>query len=87
MAKVKVQITLENELLNMVDDYCDKNYMNRSWLISQSLMQVLNQQKLIDSFANLSIAIKNAVSSGELDEETRKEMQNFETLCTMLVKK
>lgn len=87
MAKVKVQITLEEELLNMVDDYCDKNFMNRSWLISQSLMQVLNQQKMIDSFSNLSIAIKNAVANGNIDEETKKEIQNFETLCSMLVRK
>ena len=77
MAKVKVQITLEDELLNMVDDYCDRNYMNRSWLISQSLVQVLNQQKLIDSFANLSVAVKNCTANGEFDEQTIKELQNF----------
>ena len=87
MAKVKVQITLEEELLNMVDDYCDKNFMNRSWLISQSLMQVLNQQKMIDSFSNLSIAMKNAIANGNIDEETKKEIQNFETLCSMLIRK
>lgn len=87
MAKVKVQITLEDELLNMVDDYCDKNFMNRSWLISQSLLQVLNQQKLIDSISNLSVAIKNCSLNGDIDEETKKEMQNFETLCTMLMRK
>lgn len=87
MAKVKVQITLEDELLNMVDDYCDKNFMNRSWLISQSLMQVLNQQKMIDSFSNLSVAIKNAILNGNMDEETKMEMQNFETLCSMMIRK
>lgn len=86
MAKVKVQITLEDELLNLVDDYCDKNYMNRSWLISQSLVQVLNQQKLVDSFNNLSIAIKNCSSRGEFDEQTVQEMQNFENLCKYFIK-
>lgn len=87
MAKVKVQITLEDELLNMVDDYCDKNFMNRSWLISQSLIQVLNHQRLVDSIQNLSVAIKNCSMNGDIDEQTRKEMQNFETLCTMFMSK
>ena len=87
MAKVKVQITLEDELLSMVDDYCDKNFMNRSWLISQSLIQVLNQQKLIDSLSNLSIAMKNCSLNGEIDEDTKNEMKNFEVLCSMLMRK
>lgn len=87
MAKIKVQISLEEELLNMVDDYCDKNYMNRSWLVSQSLVQVLNQQKMIDSLANLSIAIKNCSVNGVMDEQTRKEIEAFELLCKMLIQK
>lgn len=87
MAKVKVQITLEDELLNAVDEYCDRNYMNRSWLISQSLVQTINQQKLIDSFANLSIAIKNCTDNREFDEKTLRDIQNFEVLCKSFVQR
>ena len=29
MAKVKVQITMEDKLLDELNDYCDKNYINR----------------------------------------------------------
>ena len=77
MAKAKLQITMDEELLNAVDDYCDKNFMNRSWLISQSLVQVINQQKMIDSIVNISVALKNVSVKGELDEDTRKEMESF----------
>ena len=72
MSKVKVQITLEEELLEQVDNYCDKNYMNRSWLISQALVKVLNEQKVIDSLADISVSIKTVTESGELDDETRR---------------
>ena len=85
MAKVKLQITLEEELLNSVDDYCDKNYMNRSWLISQALVQVLNQQKMIDSLVNVSIALKNVSEQGFIDDSTKKEMEQFESLCKMII--
>ncbi len=87
MAKAKIQISLEEELLVAVDEYCDKNFMNRSWLISQSLVQVLNQQKIIDAMVNVSVAIKNATENGVLDDETIKEIQNFETLTKMFLAK
>lgn len=87
MAKAKLQITMDEELLNAVDDYCDKNFMNRSWLISQSLVQVINQQKMIDSIVNISVALKNVSEKGELDEDTRREMESFETMCKMFIGK
>ena len=87
MAKIKVQITLEEDLLNQVDEYCDKNYMNRSWLISQSLVRVLNEQKVVDSIANISIALKKVADNGVMDENTKKELEDFETLCKFFVGK
>lgn len=85
MAKVKVQITLDEELLNSVDEYCDKNYMNRSWLISQALVQVINQQKMIDAIANISIAMRNVSENGILDEDTKRQMEQFENLCKLFI--
>ena len=78
---------MDEELLNAVDKYCDKNFMNRSWLISQSLVQVINQQKMIDSIVNISVAMKNVSEKGEIDENTRKEMETFETMCKMFIGK
>ena len=85
MAKAKVQITVDEDLLRDVDDYCDKNYMNRSWLISQALLQVISQQKVIDSMFNVSLAMKKVAESGNLDEESKKEMETFQALCKMFV--
>lgn len=87
MAKAKLQITMDEELLNAVDEYCDKNYMNRSWLISQSLVQVINQQKIIDALTNISIAIKNVSQNGDLDDDTLKDMERFETMVKMFIGK
>ena len=86
MSKAKIQITIDEELLNEVDNYCDKNYMNRSWLISHSLVQILNQQRVIDSLSNISIAVRKAAESGSIDENTKKELEQFEALCRLLTK-
>lgn len=87
MSKVKLQITMDEELLADVDDYCDKNYMNRSWLITQAVNQVINQQKVIDALCDISIAIKKVSDTGVLDEETEKQLADFETVVKMFVQK
>ncbi len=87
MSKIKLQITMEEELLNDLDNYCDKNYMNRSFAISQAVIQVLNGQKIIDSIFNLSKAVRMAAEKGEMDEETKREIESFETLVKMYTKK
>lgn len=86
MAKVKLQITMDEDLLADVDDYCDKNYMNRSWLITQAVNQVINQQKVVDALCDISIAIKKVSDTGVLDEETEKQLADFETVVKMFVK-
>lgn len=87
MAKTKVQISIDSDLLEAVDEYCDKNYMNRSWVFSQAVLQVVNQQKVVDAMINVSIAVRKAVESGcSIDDETRKDIESFETLSKMFLK-
>lgn len=86
MAKEKVQITMDSDLLNEVDQYCDRNYMNRSWMISQACLAVVNQQKMIDAISSLSVTLRTAVEQGHIDDETRKEIESFEALSRLFVK-
>lgn len=86
MAKEKVQITMDSDLLNEVDQYCDRNYMNRSWMISQACLAVVNQQKMIDAISSLSVTLRTAVEQGNIDDETRKEIESFEALSRLFVK-
>lgn len=87
MSKVKINITIDEKLLNDVDDYCDKNFMNRSWLISQSLVKNLNEQKVINAVANMSVAIKKCVDNGQIDDDTRRELEGYEAICKLFVGK
>ena len=40
---MKVNVTLDDELMQRVDNYADRNYMSRSGLISIAVTQYLNQ--------------------------------------------
>lgn len=87
MSKIKVQITMEEDLLNDVNDYCDKFYINRSVMVTQACLQLINQQKLVDSFQELSIAIRKCVESGEFNTDTKRQLEQFETFCKLIVGK
>ena len=87
MAKTKVQISVDSELLEQIDDYCDKNYMNRSWFISNACVQLLNQQKAIDAIVSISCSIKRCVDNGNIDDETKRDLQNFESLVELFAKR
>lgn len=84
MSKTKINITIEKDLLNDVDDYCDKNYLSRSTLISHSLVQVINQQKVIDSLRDASLAIKKIAETGELDAEAQKTLNDFQAVARIM---
>lgn len=86
MAKSKLQITMDSDLLADVDSYCESNHMNRSWMISQAVQQLVNQQKMVDSITNVSLALKKAAETGSIDDETRKQIEAFEVLSKMFIK-
>ena len=44
---MKVNITLDDELMARVDRYADENYMSRSGLISLATTQFLNQYDIV----------------------------------------
>lgn len=85
MAKTKVQFTIEEELLQELDDYCVKNYTNRSNVICQSVLQTIIQKKMVDSIMNVSLALKKVSESGTLDPEAERMMKEFEVLSNMFL--
>ena len=87
MAKVKVQISMESGLLDELNDYCDKNYINRSLAISQAVVAMVNQQRMVDAICDVSVALKVASEKGSIDDETRKSIETFEALSKLLLSK
>lgn len=85
MAKLKINITIDEELLSRVDDYADENYMNRSSLISLATTQFLNAADVTSAIKSMAFAMRKIADAGEIDDETRKQLEDFERLSRMLV--
>ena len=85
MAKcVKVQITVDSDLLARADNYADNNYTSRSGLIGIALRQYLDSQDLAQSIQRMSVAMQVIAEKGEIDEDVKKELDTFKALSEIL---
>lgn len=85
MAKIKVNITLDEELMRRVDEYAEENYLNRSSLVSLATTQFLNAADVTKAIKDMAFAMRKIADSGEIDDETKRELEDFERLSRMLV--
>lgn len=84
---MKVQITLDDELMNRVDEYADKNYMSRSGLISFATTQFLNAADVTKAVMDMAVCMRKIADTGKIDHETMEQLEDFERLSKMLVGK
>lgn len=82
--KMKVQISLDDNLVSRIDNYADANYMSRSGLISFATVQFLNQAEVMTMVKDMSIAMRKIADKGTLDHETMEQLEDFERLAKML---
>ena len=70
---MKLQISLDDELVARIDNCADKNYMSRSGFISQACVQLLNQTELVSSVNRISYACQKVAETNHLDDETKEQ--------------
>lgn len=80
----KVQISIDDELLQRVDRQAVANYMSRSGLISLACSQFLNSQDVMLAIKDISLAMRKIADNGTVDQETMEQLEDFERLSRML---
>lgn len=81
---MKVQISIDDKLLERVDRYAEENYMSRSGLISFACSQFLSAKEVSLLIRDMSLAMRKIAENGEIDDESKAKLQEFEILCKML---
>lgn len=74
---MKINISIDDELLKRVDAVADENYMSRSGLITSSLTQYLNSYEVAKCFKDISITLKNLEKKGVLDDDFKNDFENI----------
>ena len=83
---MKVQISLDDDLMERIDACADRNYMSRSGLISLACVQFLQQSDMVDAVKRISFACQKVADTGTLDEETKKQLDDFQRLVGFVSK-
>lgn len=81
---MKVQVSLADELMERIDEYSAENYLSRSGLVSLACTQYLNAVEVTKAITDIAISIRKVADTGVLDDETRRELEDFERLAKML---
>ena len=83
----KVQISIDDELLERVDNYAENNYMSRSGLITLACSHYLNQFEIIMAIKDLSLAMQKIAKDKVIDDDTIEQLEDFERISRMLLDK
>lgn len=81
---MKVTITLDDELMQRLDTYADRNYMSRSGLISYAVTEFLNTKEVLTLVKSTSLAMQKIADTGTVDNETIEQLEEFQRFAKML---
>ena len=84
---MKVQITLDDALMERVDAFADANYMSRSGLLSLAVTQYLNSAEAVAAIKEMGLCMRKIADSGKVDHETMEQLEDFERFSKILIGK
>lgn len=84
---MKLQISLDDKLVERIDSYADENYMSRSGLISFACTQFLNQADVMLLVKDMGFALRKIAETGTVDHEIMEQLEDFERMSRLLVGK
>lgn len=84
---MKVQVSLDDELVQRIDKCAETMYTSRSGLIAMSCIQFLNQNELVGAISRMSHAFKLAAEKGILAEEAVKQWDELERTLSLIMPK
>lgn len=80
----KVNISIDDELLERVDKATKKLYTSRSGLVSMALSQFLLANEMTYAITDLSSAMRKIADTGAIDDDTYRQLEEFERFAELL---
>lgn len=81
---MKVNVSLDDDLMKRIDDFADRNYMSRSGLLSLAATQFLNTNEMVLAINDMAVSMRKIADSGTLDHETIEQLEDFERLARLI---
>lgn len=80
----KVQISIDDDLMNKIDAYVQENFMSRSGFFSMLANNHFQALEVTNSLKDITLSIRKVAENNEIDAETSKKLEDFERLARVL---
>ncbi len=77
----KINISIDDGLLERIDNYADNNYMSRSGLITHACSQFLNSYEIMKVVKDIGLAMRKIADTGNIDHDVMEQLEDFERFC------
>lgn len=81
---MKINVSLNDDLLKRVDEYAKANYMSRSGFLAICASQYLNAAELTASINTMAFCFRQIAETGNISDEQMKQLKDFEVLSRIL---
>jgi len=81
---MKINISVPDELAERVDKYCEENCLKRSVVYQFAVSQLINQKMAVGALQSIALSFRKIADEGKVDEQTKRELEDFVRLCNMI---
>lgn len=83
---MRVNMTLNDELIHRIDNYAKSNYMNRSSVVSFACNQFLMAHELQSLLVDMKRCMQKIADTGCCSEEQLAELERYQSLFDIVTK-
>lgn len=84
---MKVNVSLDDDLVRRIDNFADESYMSRSGLITFACSTYLSSVEVTKAIKDMALVMRKIADEGKIDDETKRQLEDFERLSRMLTGK
>lgn len=81
---MKINVSLDDDVVNRIDENADKLYMSRSGFISLACCTYMNSLEIQHAITEISVCMRRIADNNEIDEQTKQELEHFSALAELL---
>ena len=81
MAK-KVNITVDEELLELVDEYADANFTSRSGVFTQAAAALVNTARLTAAVNDMALSLRRIADAGKVEPAELAQIEQVASVLT-----
>lgn len=80
---MRIQISIDDDLLERIDKFAVKNFMTRSALLQQSALSYIQSREFLSLLPDMSMTLKNIAAKEDLSDEDSKQIKDMENVVSM----